>query len=58
MANETELLESDETEATTNRKMDAELRTMGAILRLLDEMNDQARARVIDYLSKRFNPTF
>lgn len=41
-------------EAQGSRKMDSELRTIGAMLRLLDELPEPAQARVVEYLSRRF----
>ena len=38
----------------TRRTMDPELRTIAAILRLLDDMPDRARDRIVSYLSDRY----
>ncbi len=43
-----------ENEEQGSRRMDLELRTIGAMLRMLDDMDDSARARVVTYLSSRF----
>lgn len=49
-------VEPDE-DATDTRRMDGELRTLGQILRLLNDMEPPARARVVAYLSSRFQET-
>lgn len=41
-------------EPTGSRRLDPELRTMGAMLRMLDDLDDKARARVVLYLSSRY----
>ena len=51
--------EATETEELFNesqgRRMDAELRVIGAILRLLTEIDEPARARVVTYLTSRYD---
>jgi len=37
-----------------SRAMDPELRIMGQMLRQLDELEDDARGRVVRYLSSRY----
>lgn len=37
-----------------NRKMDSELKTIGSILRQLNELEQPAQSRVIAYLASRF----
>ena len=46
----------DEVEETTatGRKLDPELRTMGAMLRLLEDLDEDARPRVVNWLTSRF----
>jgi hypothetical protein len=54
----TELLEppgTEEKDRDTGRRMDSELRTMGAILRMLDDEEPTARRRIVAYISDRFN---
>lgn len=41
-------------EETGSRKMDGELRVIGQMLRLLDDLDNRARARVVYYLSCRY----
>ncbi len=41
-------------EEESGRRMDPELRTMGAMLRMLADLDDAACARVVRYLSARF----
>jgi hypothetical protein len=46
--------DADEEEKEPARRIDPELRVMGAILRLLEEMGPLPRRRVVDYLSSRY----
>ena len=46
--------EQDAEEQPGSRRLDPELRTMGAMLRMLDDLDDKARARVVTYLSSRY----
>ncbi len=49
--------ETEETDVTDRgRKMDQELRSIAAILRILEDLPEKARRRVIAYLSARFEP--
>ncbi len=41
-------------EETGSRRMDDELRCLGQMLRMLGDLEEDARARVIAYLSSRF----
>lgn len=41
-------------EALGGRRLDPELRAMGAMLRMLAELDPEARGRVVRYLSSRF----
>lgn len=45
--------ERDEEEATATRRMDPELRVMGAMLRQLEDLDEPARGRVVRWLSER-----
>jgi hypothetical protein len=40
--------------ATSNRRLDPELRCIGQILRLLEELEEPAKGRVMTYLSARY----
>ena len=44
----------DEPMTRGDRKQDPELLTIGRILRMLDELEDRSRARVVVYLSSRY----
>lgn len=46
--------DAEEEASTGSRRLDPELRTMGAMLRMLDDLDDKARARVVSYLSSRY----
>ncbi len=46
--------ESEPDDETPSRKMDAELRQLSAMLRMLAEMEPPARSRVVAYLASRF----
>lgn len=48
--------EPESEEASGRRTMDPELRCMSAILRMLDDLDDKARGRVVAYLRNRFEP--
>lgn len=52
MATQTELADQDE---GTGRRMDQELLTMGRMLRMLEDLDDPAAARVVTWLAARFN---
>jgi alkanesulfonate monooxygenase SsuD/methylene tetrahydromethanopterin reductase-like flavin-dependent oxidoreductase (luciferase family) len=50
-----ETIESvEEAAETQGRKMDSELKVMAAIIRLLDDEDEAARARIVAYISARF----
>jgi hypothetical protein len=42
-------------EAGTGRRMDAEIKTMSAMLRMLDDLPARAAARVVAWLADRFH---
>jgi hypothetical protein len=44
----------EEEEVSTGRQMDPELRTISAIIRLLREIDEDAKARVIQYVYARY----
>ncbi len=53
---ETPDLIPDEEESGARRRLDPELRVLSAMLRMLDELgDDEAKARVINYLAARFD---
>ncbi len=41
-------------DSETRRRMDPELRVMAAMLRMLDELHEEARVRVVAYISNRY----
>ncbi len=41
-------------DADSGRRMDPELRTMGAMLRMLSDLDPEARGRVVAYLAARY----
>ncbi len=43
-----------EDDGDSGRRMDPELRTMGAMLRMLADLDADARGRVVAYLAARF----
>ncbi len=53
--NQPDLLEAAAEETDGRRRLDAELRVMGAVLRLLDELPPGARPRVVAWLTSRFS---
>lgn len=46
--------EREEEEGTATRRMDPELRCMGAILRQLDDVDEPAKGRVVRWLCDRY----
>ncbi len=46
--------EPEDAEEGRGRKADVELLTMGRIIRLLEELDETARCRVMSYLSARY----
>lgn len=44
-----------EDEAQVARRMDPELRTLGALLRMIENLEEPARGRVVAYLSSRYS---
>lgn len=50
----TNLTEQDE-DPGVGRKMDGELLAMGRMLRMLEDLDDLAAARVVTWLASRFN---
>ncbi len=46
--------EPEDAEEGRGRKMDPELRSISAILRLLEELDEQARERVVAYITHRY----
>lgn len=44
----------DEDEADTGRRMDDELKVMGAIIRLLNNVDEPAQSRIVNYIASRF----
>lgn len=43
-----------EAEADESRRMDPELRTIGRIIRMLEEIEESGRSRVMSYLVSRY----
>ncbi len=52
--NDTPTTTIEEDDAGTSRRMDDELKAMGAIIRTLNELEEPARARIMQYLSSRY----
>lgn len=46
--------QTDEAEADEGRRMDAELKVMGAIMRLLDKVEEPAQTRIVSYINSRY----
>ncbi len=44
----------DEPEVADSRRMDPEILTISRIIRMLDDLDTDARARVVTYLSSRY----
>lgn len=49
--------EPEDDDTTSDRKMDEELKAIGAILRELRKLPDDARPRVVAYIASRFKET-
>lgn len=43
-----------ESDDDSSRKMDPEIRTIGRIIKLLDDVEEQGRSRVVAYLASRY----
>lgn len=48
--------ETTENEEASSRKQDSEIKVIASILRQLNEIEEDARKRVITYLADRFKP--
>jgi hypothetical protein len=44
-----------EEEATTSRRLDPELRALGAIIRILDDLPEPARCRAVAWIHSRYS---
>ena len=49
-----ELIEEAENESGTGRSMDAEIKVMGKIIRILDDLDEPAKTRIMAYLAARY----
>lgn len=49
-----QLIEEQEDEADTGRRMDDELKAMSAIIRMLNQMDESARCRIVCYIASRY----
>ena len=56
MSNEPARIEDEAAEeATSGRRMDPELKVLGAMIRLLDELDEPARGRAVTWLASRYS---